>query len=195
MAATPLGPGSSDIAPHGKTASSSAFSPFGDDGISFRDVIDVINPLHHVPVLGTIYRRISGDVIDPAMRVAGGALFGGPIGAAIAAAGVMFKAAFDHGASTVESSSVTDPGRQRTQTTLALGKDSGRPHPFRAVARGGWMVASGRPQQSALNQRRLLAQADDQRQRLVNAPGSDVIKPYRAPAQAEVSRGNIYTTV
>ena len=34
------------------------------------------------------YRKLTGDSIDPAIRVAGGALFGGPIGAAVAAVSV-----------------------------------------------------------------------------------------------------------
>ena len=69
------------------------FKPFGDDGLTFGDVIDVINPLHHIPVIGTIYRKLTGDTIDPAIRVAGGALFGGPIGAAFSVAAVVFGAA------------------------------------------------------------------------------------------------------
>ena len=28
------------------------FHPFGQDGISFLDLIDVVNPLHHIPVIG-----------------------------------------------------------------------------------------------------------------------------------------------
>ncbi len=64
--------------------------PFGDDGMAFGDIIDVINPLHHIPVLGSFYRRLTGDTIDPAMRIAGGALFGGPIGAAVSALAVAF---------------------------------------------------------------------------------------------------------
>ncbi len=69
--------------------------PFGDDGLSFGDLIDIINPLQHIPVLGTIYRKISGDAIDPAARVAGGALFGGPLGAAMAVVGAVFENMID----------------------------------------------------------------------------------------------------
>ncbi len=69
--------------------------PFGEDGLTFRDIFDLVNPLHHVPLLGNLYRRITGDVIDPAIRVAGGALFGGPLGAGFAAASVAVKRAFE----------------------------------------------------------------------------------------------------
>ena len=57
------------------------FKPFGDDGLTFADVIDIVNPLQHIPVISTFYRKLTGDTIDPAMRIAGGALFGGPLGA------------------------------------------------------------------------------------------------------------------
>ena len=42
----------------------------------------MINPLQHIPVVSSIYRAITGDEISPAARLAGGALFGGPIGLA-----------------------------------------------------------------------------------------------------------------
>lgn len=52
----------------------------GKDGFSFGDLIDVINPLQHIPVLSSLYRRITGDEMGGVARVAGGALFGGVIG-------------------------------------------------------------------------------------------------------------------
>lgn len=59
---------------------------------SFKDFIlgllDIINPLQHIPVVSTIYRKITGDEISPMARVAGDALYGGPIGAAIGLADV-----------------------------------------------------------------------------------------------------------
>ncbi len=58
-----------------------AFAPFGDDGLTFEDILDVINPLQHIPIISTLYREWTGDQIDPIPRVAGGALFGGWAGA------------------------------------------------------------------------------------------------------------------
>jgi len=55
---------------------------FGEDGFDFGDLIDVINPLQHIPVVSSIYRWLTGDEISPAARLAGGTLFGGPIGLA-----------------------------------------------------------------------------------------------------------------
>jgi len=55
---------------------------------SFKDMLDVINPLQHIPVVGTIYRKITGDDISSSARIIGGTLFGGPIGGALAMADV-----------------------------------------------------------------------------------------------------------
>jgi hypothetical protein len=48
--------------------------------LSFGDFIDLINPLHHIPIVGTIYRAITGDEIGGPAKILGGMLFGGPIG-------------------------------------------------------------------------------------------------------------------
>lgn len=57
------------------------FEAFGEDGPTFFDILDIINPLQHIPIVSTLYRVVTGDEIDPVPRVAGGALFGGLIGA------------------------------------------------------------------------------------------------------------------
>ena len=48
--------------------------------LSFGDFLDAINPLHHIPIVGTLYRAVTGDTIKPSAQVVGGTLFGGPIG-------------------------------------------------------------------------------------------------------------------
>lgn len=65
----------------GNPSGGRGFKPFGDDGLTFADVIDIVNPLQHIPIVSTFYRKLTGDTIDPAIRIAGGALFGGPLGA------------------------------------------------------------------------------------------------------------------
>lgn len=62
-----------------------------DDGFGFGDVLDIINPLQHLPVIGTIYRKITGDTIKPLSDIVGSALFGGPIGAASSAINLAVK--------------------------------------------------------------------------------------------------------
>ena len=51
-----------------------------DDSPSFGDLLDVINPLQHIPVINDIYREMTGDKIGVGARLVGGALYGGPIG-------------------------------------------------------------------------------------------------------------------
>jgi hypothetical protein len=48
--------------------------------ISFGEFLAGLNPLHHLPVIGTIYREVTGERIAPVMQVLGGGLFGGPLG-------------------------------------------------------------------------------------------------------------------
>ena len=50
---------------------------------SFRDVLDIINPLHHIPIIGSIYRAVTGDEIKAPARILGGGIFGGIIGAVV----------------------------------------------------------------------------------------------------------------
>lgn len=59
---------------------------WGKEGFSFGALLDVVNPLHHIPVVSTIYRAITGDTIGPAPRMMGGAIFGGVIGLIASAA-------------------------------------------------------------------------------------------------------------
>lgn len=54
----------------------------GDAEFSFFDLLDMVNPLQHVPVLNMAYRAITGDEIKPISQIIGGAVYGGPVGAA-----------------------------------------------------------------------------------------------------------------
>lgn len=54
------------------------------EAFGFSDLLDMVNPLHHVPVLGHAYRELTGDEIKPIGRIIGGAAFSGPLGAASA---------------------------------------------------------------------------------------------------------------
>lgn len=51
-------------------------------GFRFADLLDVVNPLQHLPVIGTLYRGLTGDEIGLGARMLGGALYGGPLGMA-----------------------------------------------------------------------------------------------------------------
>ena len=53
------------------------------------DMIDMVNPLHHLPLIGPLYRGITGDEINPAGRVIGGSVFGGILGGATSMANII----------------------------------------------------------------------------------------------------------
>lgn len=53
-----------------------------DEPFGFGDLVDIVNPLHHIPLVGTLYRHMTGDQIRPSSQIIGGTLFGGALGAA-----------------------------------------------------------------------------------------------------------------
>ena len=117
------------MAPASKPWSLGGVKLFGDDGFNFRDVLSLINPLQHIPIIGNIYRNLTGDVAAPAIRVAGGALFGGPLGAAFAVANVVIK-------------QIIKPamdGGVLAESGTALAAQTAP-----SESRGGWMVANSR---------------------------------------------------
>lgn len=59
-------------------------SPWWDeDGLSFGDLLDTLNPLQHLPVISTLYRKFTGDDIGYAAQLTGDGLFGGLMGGVI----------------------------------------------------------------------------------------------------------------
>ena len=51
-----------------------------DRDFKFGDLLDVINPLQHIPVVGSLYRNLTGDEISGPAKIMGGLLYGGPVG-------------------------------------------------------------------------------------------------------------------
>ncbi|WP_119167351.1 hypothetical protein [Algihabitans albus] len=72
---------------------------------SFGDLLDVLNPLQHLPVVGNIYRELTGDQIGGTARIIGGGLYGGPLGLVSAAFNQIFEDA---------------TGRDMAETALAV---------------------------------------------------------------------------
>lgn len=66
-----------------------------DSGFSFGkllgDLLDVVNPLQHLPVISTLYRHLTGDKIDTPEKLAGDLLYGGPIGFACSLGDTLFQ--------------------------------------------------------------------------------------------------------
>ncbi|BAI76454.1 hypothetical protein AZL_e01090 (plasmid) [Azospirillum sp. B510] len=59
--------------------------------VGFDDLIDVVNPLQQLPVVGSVYREATGETISIPARLAGGFLFGGLPGLIGSAAMVAFE--------------------------------------------------------------------------------------------------------
>jgi len=120
---------------------------FGKDGLTFGDLIDVINPLQHLPVVSTLYRKFTGDDISPAARVAGDGLFGGVIGLATSLVNVAVEQATggdigDHVLALVTGEDLRVPPADPVQTAAATvradaGSGSDTPAPVQADARYG----------------------------------------------------------
>lgn len=93
----------------GKTSPTSvqtgvATKPVKEDDFSFWDLLDIVNPLQHIPVVGGIYRAVTGDKIHNFSRIAGGAVFGGVVGL---------------GLGTINAIMVQESGRDMGQMALA----------------------------------------------------------------------------
>lgn len=74
-----------------QTASTTAPAKTDSGNSFFDDMLDVVNPLQHLPVVGTVYRAITGDKIGDVEKVAGDTLYGGPIGLVTSLADVAFE--------------------------------------------------------------------------------------------------------
>lgn len=115
------------------------FQPFGEDGPTFYDMLDIVNPLQHLPIVSYFYREFTEDTIEPLPRVAGGALFGGLYGAVASLVNVVVDevtgddigghaiAAFkdltgigdDPEQPTVQHANAADPGSLQTEVDIA----------------------------------------------------------------------------
>lgn len=82
-------PGPGEANATGKVAGALAYGPEDGSGgqsdeeaFGFGDLLDMINPLQHLPVVGSLYRELTGDEIRPIAKIIGGGVYGGVAGAA-----------------------------------------------------------------------------------------------------------------
>ena len=90
------------------------------EDLTFSDLVDLINPLQHIPGVSQVYRALTGDTIKPAVKVMGGLVFGGPAGLLLGAGGA------------VVDSMLGDPLARVADA--ALGTNSSRPSPATSIA-------------------------------------------------------------
>lgn len=74
------------------SADASDASQHGFLHTAFHDLLDVVNPLQHLPVVGTLYRAITGDHMGTVEKIAGDTLYGGLWGAVGSIADTAFEA-------------------------------------------------------------------------------------------------------
>lgn len=121
---------------------------FGSDGFSFRDIVDTLNPLEHIPFVGAKLR--AGRDMGAVSTLVGGALLGGATGLALSGARVATKAitgktpegwAIAALTNTAEGSAV---GGETTTAATDAAASSDRPHHRRIIASAGAMRAYAR---------------------------------------------------
>jgi len=83
--------------------------------LSFGEMIDVVNPLHHLPVVGNVYRSLTQDDISPVAKIAGGALYGGAIGGAVS---LLTAAVEEHSGQSVSGAVRSAAGSDKHSYTL-----------------------------------------------------------------------------
>ncbi|MDD9901151.1 MAG: hypothetical protein OXT65_09260 [Alphaproteobacteria bacterium] len=76
-----------------------------------KGLVDIVNPLQHIPLVGTAYRALTGDDIAPVARVAGGVLYGGPVGGMTSMAGMAVEKAALTGAGGIAMAFAGSPER------------------------------------------------------------------------------------
>ncbi len=108
-----------------KAAPVHEMSIFGADGFTFGDLIDIVNPLQHLPIAGSIYRDMTGDEIAAGPKVLGATLFFGPIGlvgslASLAIEDATGKDIGDHVVAFFRGDQQTDQPGGQPQTVAAL---------------------------------------------------------------------------
>lgn len=63
---------------------------------AFHELLSELNPLQYLPVVGTIYRAVTGDTIPEAVRIAGSALVSGLISGPVGIATSLATTAIEH---------------------------------------------------------------------------------------------------
>lgn len=61
------------------------------DDLSFGDILEMINPLQHIPLVSNLYQNATGAKISPLAHMIGGAILGGPLGFAMAGVNAVFE--------------------------------------------------------------------------------------------------------
>ena len=176
-----------------------------DDGPSFGELLDIINPLQHIPIVSSLYRAITGDEISLGSRLTGGALFGGPLGFVLtgltAAAEDATGGRIDqHLAALFESDTGAEPGNdaqvlaaiptiERTRTNIPFSAALTAAVPVPAVP----LPAAPAPPQAALRGPPVNPHAEQTTQGFPAMDGNDR-RPIQAKLQAQRAQAELLLT-
>jgi hypothetical protein len=119
-----------DIRPEAKANSDQSF--FGKDGLTFRDVIDAVNPLNHIPIVSDLFASATEHKPSTASKLIGGTLLGGPIGFVASLATVMFENATGESPTQAAYAALTNTKTPPTQ--LAAAAPQTPPEPIELAA-------------------------------------------------------------
>jgi len=164
------------------------------DGSSFgfTDILGIINPLQHIPIVATIYRAVTGDTIGNVAKVVGDGLYGGLLGVASGAVDVATSEATgkdigQHVLDTLEdlfTSSKHDekpaPAKQAPQTDPLMAAAGAQPDPLKLPLLGSASTASALAAAapiSPLSAPKLAAQAQAEAQAAAPAGAIRPLKP------------------
>lgn len=134
--------------PAGETDDTARKRAWKGDSFSFRDLIDIINPLQHLPVVSTLYRWVTGDAIGALPRIIGDGLYGGPIGlvTGLFNAAVKQESGKDVGEHMIALVGGGEPAAPDTAPLTVAGKDAdqsaGTPQPADAAPSEGAATAA-----------------------------------------------------
>lgn len=90
------------------------------DNFGLSTLVDIVNPLQHIPVVSNFYQSMTGDTMGALANILGGALFGGPLGAVAGAGMAAYKMAKESyseqgaGEYNLATAEKTDPANNRS---------------------------------------------------------------------------------
>lgn len=156
---------------------------------SFGEFLSALNPLQHLPGIGTIYRAVTGDTIAPAYRVVGGFLMGGPVGAIASAVGALAEAIWETSGTPAEAPTAAAPAAAAPAAATpnpAAPASTATPSGDAASARAAWGPSAGLGVRPATTSEQAV-DAEDRLRRLRAATATyarDVQAPLQALAEA-----------
>jgi hypothetical protein len=209
-ASTPADGGTASAGSPAKTpAKTSGGLKLWDGGsFDFHDILDVINPLQHLPIVSSIYRSEVKDEIGAVPRILGSMLYGGGVvGALIGAASAIvnvvvehetgkdlgqhiYTAIFGEGAGTRRTTQVAAP-KTGEAAAAAAKKKAAETKPAEAAAPAAHTAAAANMAAAAPGAKRLSSKADAALQAFVAGLAKNASPAAAAAAQAATTKRSL----